>query len=466
MGSAGALELYSASTGIAIGAEALSLSGTGITSGGSLRNISGNNSYAGLITLGDHSRINSDSGTLTLAATSGNAITATAKNISFGGEGNITVNNPIATTSGTLSKDGSGTLLLSAANTYSGLTTISAGVLRAANDTALGTAAGGVNVSGTAALELIGGIHIGAEALNISIVGTGIGGAGALRNISGDNSYAGAISLGVDARINSDSGTLTLTSGATISGTYNLTFGGAGNVISNGIIGTGSGTLTKDGAGTLTLSATNTYTGITTVTAGKLAVTTDSALGTIAGGTIVASGARLDFQNVAYTSAEAVTLNGGTIETSTGTSSFTGNITLGASSNFEVGGVSLTLTGIIASPGIAGLTESYYSNGYFADDLTNFTTWGAGVSSTVTSINKSDSTQSQLDNFSYKWTGYFNPTQTGTYRFSTTSDDSSLVYIADSGVSLSSFVSTLQSSALPTSARNPLPAPRCARRPR
>ena len=44
----------------------MTLNGAGISSGGALRNISGNNSYAGLITLGSATRINSDSGTLTL----------------------------------------------------------------------------------------------------------------------------------------------------------------------------------------------------------------------------------------------------------------------------------------------------------------------------------------------------------------------------------------------------------------
>jgi hypothetical protein len=103
--------LYHA-TGITIGAEALTLNGDGISSGGALRNISGNNSYAGAITQASASRINSDAGTLTLDVTSGNAITGTFA-ITFGGSGNTAVVDPIATSSGTLTKDGSGTLTLS-----------------------------------------------------------------------------------------------------------------------------------------------------------------------------------------------------------------------------------------------------------------------------------------------------------------------------------------------------------------
>ena len=82
----------------------------------------------------------------------------------------------------------------------------------------------------------------------------GISGAGALRNVSGDNSWAGAIVLGSDVRINSDAGSLTLTGGVT--GEHNLTVGGASNTIfDTGSISTLSGTLTKDGNGTLTLNS-------------------------------------------------------------------------------------------------------------------------------------------------------------------------------------------------------------------
>ncbi|MBU3586217.1 autotransporter-associated beta strand repeat-containing protein, partial [Polynucleobacter sp. AM-26B4] len=71
------------------------------------------------------------------------AITATNIGLSIGGSGNTTVSTIIATGSGTLTKDGSGTLTLSGANTYTGATAINNGVVRASNNTALGTIAGG-----------------------------------------------------------------------------------------------------------------------------------------------------------------------------------------------------------------------------------------------------------------------------------------------------------------------------------
>ena len=134
-----------------------------------------------------------------------------------------------------------------------------------------------------------------------------------------------------------------------------LTIAGASDTNFSGII-SGTGGLTKSGLGTLTLSGTNTYTGATTVSAGTLAVTANNALGTNAAGTTVASGATLDFDGVNYSTTEAITVNGGTIKTSTGASTVAGTIALGANSNFNVVGTSLTSSGVISGAG--GLTKS------------------------------------------------------------------------------------------------------------
>jgi fibronectin-binding autotransporter adhesin len=195
--------------------------------------------------------------------------------IDVGAGANMNVQWGIVGTGG-IAKNGTGTLTLSGTNAYNGTTTINDGILRASHATALGATANGTTVASGGALELSGGISIGAEAL--SLAGTGISSGGALRNISGDNSYAGAITLAAATRINSDAGSLTL-SGA-ISGTQNLTFGGAGNTTVSGNITTSTGTLTKDGVGTLTLSgAGNSYTGTTTINAGTIQINHANALG-------------------------------------------------------------------------------------------------------------------------------------------------------------------------------------------
>ena len=71
-----------------------------------------------------------------------------------------------------ITKAGAGTLILSGANDYTGDTTVSAGVLQAAHNTALGTTAGNTSVSSGAALELSGGIAL-AAGEDITLVGTG-----------------------------------------------------------------------------------------------------------------------------------------------------------------------------------------------------------------------------------------------------------------------------------------------------
>ncbi|MBI2814765.1 MAG: autotransporter-associated beta strand repeat-containing protein [Opitutae bacterium] len=173
---------------------------------------------------------------------------------------------------------GAGTLTLTGANSYDGTTTVSTGVLNIQNATALGTTTGGTTVASGAALEIQNNIAVGAEAL--SLAGTGVSSGGALRNVSGTNSYAGNITLTAATEIQSDAGSLSL-SGNISGATFGLTFDGAGDTAVSGVIGTTSGTLTKNGAGTLTLSGANTYAGKTTINAGTVSINT---LANVSGG--------------------------------------------------------------------------------------------------------------------------------------------------------------------------------------
>ncbi len=369
--SGAALELQS---GIVVGAEALTLSGTGVSTAGALRNISGVNTYGGNITLAAPSRINSDADTLTLNGASG--ITG-AFGLTVGGAGDTTISSVIGTTSGTLTKDGAGILTLSGANTFTGLTTITAGVINIQNATGLGTTATGTTVAGGAALELQGGIVVGAEALTLS--GTGVSTAGALRNISGVNTYGGDITLAAPSRINSDAGTLTLNGASGITGAFGLSVGGASDTTISSVIGTTSGTLTKDGAGILTLSGANTYSGGTTLSAGSLVFgsstvgspgsITSGPLGTgkltINGGTIAASGVvrtvanAVDFGGNFTIDGDALVLDGAmTLQANTAISNISQGagantiLTLGGNINASASGDNRVLT--ITGPTING----------------------------------------------------------------------------------------------------------------
>ena len=177
---------------------------------------------------------------------------------------------------GGITQTGAGTTILSGANYYTGSTTISAGAIEITNAQGLGSAAhgtSGVTVASGAALQISGGI-ITTGTYTATLNGTGLASEstpmGALESISGANTYNGAITLGSNATIGADAGTLTLPSGLTNAG-HLLTVKGVGSTTFSGAIG-GTGGLTMSGTGTTTLSSStgNTYTGETIVSSGEL----------------------------------------------------------------------------------------------------------------------------------------------------------------------------------------------------
>ncbi|NCZ53603.1 MAG: hypothetical protein EBY81_06890, partial [Verrucomicrobia bacterium] len=283
------------------------------------------------------------------------------------------VMNGVVSGTNTLTKTGANDLILTAANTYTGVTTISAGTLNVRNNTGLGTTAGGVTVANLAALELQGGISVGAEALTLN--GTGVSSGGALRNISGNNTYGGSVTLGSASRINSDADLLTLSGG--INGTNLLvTFGGAGNIAVTGAITNSASGILKDGTGTVTLSGTNTYTGTTVLNAGTLRATANTnALGklatmSLAGGTLVlANDTGLTYGNNATVTgsmqinSDRLTAGAGVTQ-KLGALDFTTNstLTVGAGSNVTSGTAGLTFTNRLNLTGGGGAVISVSTN--------------------------------------------------------------------------------------------------------
>jgi autotransporter-associated beta strand protein len=174
----------------------------------------------------------------------------------------------IGSGAGILTKTGVGTLVLNAASLYTGATYVNQGTLRLANATAAGTVAGTIYVQNGAALELVGGITIGAKP--ITTVGTGVSSQGALSNYSGTNTYTGAITVGTGgALIKSVSGLLTLGGAIATSLGNDLIFDGTGDVTVTNVI-SGAGRVIKNGTGTLTLTTNNTYSGATLINEGTL----------------------------------------------------------------------------------------------------------------------------------------------------------------------------------------------------
>ena len=357
-------------------AEDLILNGFGTTdeNGALLADSNNTITASGTVTLAGDTLITSLAGMLRLTNATG--ISGSGKNLTVGGASNTDIESPITTGSGTLTKTGNGILtLFSDSSTYTGATLVSQGALNVRAGNALGDVAGGVTVASGAALQLQGGIAIGAEALTIG--GAGYGGAtGALRNVSGNNTYGGLITLSESTRINSDSGTLTITNDGTIAATNKLpnilTFGGSGNLVVNSVIGidtfdrsTKPGSVTKDGAGTLTLGGSSTYTGLTSIASGtvKLGAVgdgTNSPLGRINTGTTIADGGTLDLNGYSLSTSESLTIAGygtgdiGALRNgSASAATYSGLITLSASSSIVAasGDMILSNTGTIGGSG-------------------------------------------------------------------------------------------------------------------
>jgi autotransporter-associated beta strand protein len=265
----------------------------------------GNNSYSGLFTLtaggvnvaagaslcGTTCDVSINGGTLSLTNTSQSVE-------DFGGTGGTVILNSGVTlnTSGTIVSSarstnyagvitGPGNLnvaagiqTLSGPNTYTGTTTVQSGAaLKVYNATALGDSGTGTTVNSGGAVQIAGTYTI-AEPLTLNGLGTNSIN-GALRNTGQNNTWSGPLTLGSSGvRINSDSGTLTLSGGVTGAGDA-LTIGGAGTVaVSTSPIDIGGAALTKDGSGTLTLVTANTC-GNVSVSAGRINVQATDCLG-------------------------------------------------------------------------------------------------------------------------------------------------------------------------------------------
>ncbi|MEY2518652.1 MAG: fibronectin-binding autotransporter adhesin [Verrucomicrobiota bacterium] len=229
----------------------------------------------------------------------------------------------------TVTKTGAGEFVFSGANTYSGVTTISAGVLNIQHASALGTTGAGTTVASGAALQIQGGINVGNEPLALS--GSGISNTGAFRNISGTNSFGGTITLASASTIYSDAGTLTLT-GGTVNGGFTATFGGPSNISASGVT-SGTGALQKTGAGTLTLTGANTFSGGTTIDGGTLTAGSASgnALGSTSSITVNAGGTLLlSTANNQINDAATIMLHGGTFNRGTVSEGGTNAVGMGA----------------------------------------------------------------------------------------------------------------------------------------
>jgi autotransporter-associated beta strand protein len=336
--------IFGATGNIFSGSNNIELSGTltnSITSDTLTNNISG-----GTLTL---------SGQVFLSDLAG-----TGRTLTINGAGALTISGAIANFNGagtagnlTYNSTTGGTLTLSGANTYSGVTTLNSGNIILGNKAAFGTSTvsyDGVTVSAstdlsganaianTSTLGATGNTFIGINNLELS---------GPLTN----NITSDTVTNNIVGGILAFSGQVNLSNSNT---NRTLILSGSGDTVISGAIvngGTSTSKLTYSGTGTLTLTNNNTYSGATTVNSGTLLVKNSS-------GSATGTGA------VSVTTAGASLSGNGTI---TGTLAMTSGTNLSLGPSTEAGGTAILRTG--------ALTLSSGSN--FVMDLLN-TTAGTG----------------------------------------------------------------------------------------
>jgi autotransporter-associated beta strand protein len=325
---------------ITVGAEALTLVGAGISSGGALRNVAGNTStYGGAITIGaGGARINSDAGgALTLTGT---IATAAGQNVTFGGAGSVKAQTGAISGAGSLIKDGTGILTVTAANTYTGGTSVQNGALTYAT-TASKPASGTTTVAAGATL------------------GLGVGGVGYFGQSDVDNLFAG---------------TMTNVSNSPLSNVGLDT--AAGNFDYSSSVPANTRGLHKLGANTLTLWGNNTYTGTTTLGGGTLNL-----------GSAESVGVSGPLGNSLASNPGSIVLGGGTLQYSTANNhDYSGRFSTAASQKYNVdtNGQAVTwATPLISSTGSLTLNDTAVIKGTLtlsgANTYTGATTVTAGT---------------------------------------------------------------------------------------
>lgn len=295
---------YNFSGGAIAGTGSLTKSGTGTVILKNANTFTGATVInAGTLQLGDGTGGNDGS-----LATSGITNDGT---LAYNLDGNQTAGYAISG-SGALTKTGAGTLTLTAANSYSGGTSVNGGILQAGNASAFGDSGSTITVNSGGALD-INGQNLQAYTNAIVLNGAGIdANTGALFNSVGGFQLNAirSISLGSDTAIGGNGGRFDL--GRDHTGTVNQ---GNGHV------------LTKVGSNTVSILNTSTGFSGVVINGGVLTAETDASLATA-----------------------PITINGGALG-SWGGRTLSNTVTLAGAGGVDVQGGNLTLSGVVDGAG-------------------------------------------------------------------------------------------------------------------
>ena len=365
--------------------------------------LSGANSYTGGTNLiGGILAVNSDGnlgtgvlsfngGTLEALGAGGGITSAKAVTLNAGGGTFLADTSTSSTLSGTisgigaLSKSGSGTLVLTGVNTYSGGTSFNGGIVAVNSDGNLGTgtlsfnggilgalaAGGGITSSKAVTLDAGGGTFLADTGTSSTLSGT-ISGTGSLTKngpgtltLSGNNTYGGATNVAAGTLRAGSSTALSASSAFTVNSVLDLngfsnsigSLSGTGTVTNNGAApavltvgndntnttfggilkdGTSLLGLTKIGTGTLTLTGANTYSNGTTISAGTLQVGNAGMTGSIIGN-VTDNGALAFNRSDTVTFGNVISGTGALVQAGGGTLILTGNNTYSGGTTINTG---------------------------------------------------------------------------------------------------------------------------------
>ncbi|HKT27800.1 autotransporter-associated beta strand repeat-containing protein [Dyella sp.] len=270
-------------SGVISGSGGLTQAGTGTTI------LAANNTYSGLTAINAGTLQVGNGGT---TGTLGTGNVTDSANLTFNVSGTTTVSGLISGT-GSLTQAGTGTAILASNNSYSGITTISAGTLQVGNGGSAGRLGSGTvtdngalvfNVSTPAAIStLITGTG------SLTQVGTGT------LILAANNTYSGGttINAGTTLQVGNGGATGNLGAGA-VADNGNLIFNTTGTTTITPVIG-GSGNVNQVGTGIAVLTGNNTYSGSTTISAGTLQIGNGGTSGSLGTAASVTDNANLTF---------------------------------------------------------------------------------------------------------------------------------------------------------------------------
>ena len=278
----GGIHILAPASTVQLGATAtFSNSGPTVIDGGASLVAAATNDLGSGSTFFDHGTLNLGGFAQTIGALDGastglvvnNVASAVSDTLTFGGNNTVSTvyagllkNVPTGSANlGILAiqKNGTGIVTLSAANTYTGGTTLAAGQLNINNATAVGT--GRLTISGTSTID-----NTTTAAITLSNNNP--------ETWSGDFTFRGTQNLNLG------------TGAVTVSSSRNVTVN-AGVLTVGGVITGGTSALNKAGAGTLVLSGANSFSGGVNLNAGQLNINNATAIGsgplTIAANTVI-----------------------------------------------------------------------------------------------------------------------------------------------------------------------------------